>query len=405
MASVNLSTIDAYIKKRFDGRDYDAALRNRPALAVMPKSENFTGRSWEYPLSIGNSVGRSASFADAVTAQGPGSSVRWSVTRVKNYVTARFDGETIRATRDQLGAFVEAVDLEMRRKMGALYNDHAHALFRDGTGVRGTVASIAGTVVTLTDANDAAFFDVGMTLEYALAGSGATGAVEAGNPTVTAVDEDAGTITVSAAGTIAAGTFLFQLGDAANGGSIVKMAGLDAWLDPAAGALFGVTRTTHPSALAGNHLDASAMTNEEAFIKAGSLTWKRGGAPDVILTHPDRKAALELELSQRTRYTRIDARYPAGSNGEIGFDTIALNTGSKAVKVLADHSCPTNVSYMLTLDTWDLKSNGPLVAPLNEDDLGTLVRAADDDAYDSRIGGYANLMCKNPRQNTRITHV
>jgi hypothetical protein len=69
-----------------------------------------------------------------------------------------------------------------------------------------------------------------------------------------------------------------------------------------------------------------------------------------------------------------------------------------AIKVIAAPTIPLDRCYGLTMSTWELKSLGELIRPLNGDGL-EMLRMSTRDGYEVRYGYYANLGCNAPGRN------
>ena len=71
------------------------------------------------------------------------------------------------------------------------------------------------------------------------------------------------------------------------------------------------------------------------------------------------------------------------------------------IRILPDQNCPSDVAYMLQMDTWTLNSLGgaPHILDL---DGNRVLRQASEDAYEVRIGFYGNMACNAPGWNVRV---
>ncbi len=407
MAQLDLTSFDAALKKYYtDDQVKSLVYKNRPLLAMIPKSTRITGKSFEVPITIGAPGGRSQTFAQAIAAKQPSTHKRFSIPHRRNYALADIDGLTMEASIGDRGAFMEAATTEINLALEQVSNDAAWDLYRDGTGLRGVVLTNVAGLVTLNDAKDIHAFEVNMTLEYVLAGSGVGGAV-VGAPTtflVTAVDRSAGTLTIFPAAGPLVGDFLFQLGDASNSGARPdKIMGLDGWLPdqttPVPATLFfGVDRSVDPTRLAGVFYDAAGAGDdvEEALINGGEKLFTEGGSPTHVFAHPQRVAELDRILEGRGRYEKTQS-----ADAEVGFEAIVVHTGGGTVMVMADPWCPLNEAFMLQLDTWKLVSLGTVPKILRHDGQRVL-RVSTADAVEVRTGYYANTSCKAPGRNARI---
>ena len=70
------------------------------------------------------------------------------------------------------------------------------------------------------------------------------------------------------------------------------------------------------------------------------------------------------------------------------------------VKCVSDINVPQSQIFCLQLDSWDLFSLNAAPHILDYDNQ-QILRVSDDDAYQIRIGSYANLRCRAPAFNGR----
>ena len=248
-------------------RVYRMAFKNRPLYAWLPKRTGVVGQDDGYivPVGLDDIAGESADFAAAVNARDGDSFERWRLYRAKRYGTATLDGETMEAMASDLGAFMRATQPRINSAINQLANSTAWALYRDGTGARGVVASTTATTITLTNAEDARSFGLRRTIVASETASGGT--LQAGSCKVTGVDIANGVISVDATSGITgldAGDFLFVSGDYSTSATRTKVIdGMLAWgptTNPAPGALFkGVDRVLMPEKLLMLHYPASGV--------------------------------------------------------------------------------------------------------------------------------------------------
>lgn len=404
--TLDMTSFAAALKKYYtDDRVRNMVYTNRPALGLLPKKRDFRGKSFEVPITIGVPQGRSKTFSSALANKHASEHRRFSIPHTKNYALANIDGLTMQASIGDRGAFMEAATSEIDMALQSLANDLAGDLYRDGSGVRGQVGSISVNDITLSDPEDIVHFELGMTLEGIANAGGKKGAIYAAEQyVVTAVDRDAGIITVDTVGSLVATDYLAQEGDGSNASARPdKLTGFDGWLpDPSlilpADSHFGVNRSEDKTRLGGVFYDATIPGDnvEAALVNAGAKLFREGGRPDVVLMHPTRVAELDRLLEQRGRYEKTDS-----SDAEVGFESIAVHTGGGTVRVIADPWAPKDICFMLQLDTWKLCSIGEAPKLLTHDG-NRLLRTAGDDAVEVRAGFYANLACSAPGKNCRI---
>lgn len=419
MASGNTqTTIDALLKFYYD----DGALVNEtyfdnPLWAMMTKRQavaNVTGRSFIHPVVYATSQGRRVNFAAAQAAgQLTGElSVDFTVPRFNNYHDASVATETVLSTRDDRGAFTRAVTLITDNALRNLGLDQAIAMYSDGSGVRGNIATsgISTSVITLAVPDNALYFEVGMELDLA---SSATATVRAYGSAghglyVIKVDRINGKLTVGTTPNPATATAC-NVTDATNGiptaqdGDFIfvkgdqgaKMTGLQAWLPyggPSATAFLGVDRTTDPVRLAGNWLDGSQLSVEDALIQAATNVKKQSsmGVTHFFMGYSKFAQLLKSQSAKVVIEEQV--------NPDVSFEGVELLTSSGRVAVIPDRNCPPDKMFGLNLGTWDYIHLGDPIQIFNYDG-NTWLRQPSDDGMEIRFFSLGNLVCRQPAAN------
>lgn len=377
--------------------------KKNAAFAMFNKDEGFFGESQTVPLIYGNPQGRSATFATAQANKGNSSSIKFVVTRNRDYGLISIDNETIKASESDLGAFAKARVVEIDGMFQNIANTIEVDLFGSGSGSRGQVIStqtLSSSTVTLQEPQDIVKIEVGMPLVASSADGG--GSVRSGVAYVISVDRKAGTFVVSstAAGSatalnscisaIAASDYLFVQGD-----YDAKIKGLKAWLPysgPSSASFFGVDRTVDKTRLAGQWDDFSALPIEEGLVEAGSRMEREGASVDKVLISLTKLAELQKALGTRVQY--VDSHV----SPEISFQGIKLQLGNGLVSIYGCRGCPKQSAFFLQSDTWKLSTLGGAPMILNMDGLESL-REATADAIEIRIGYYGQLICNAPGYN------
>lgn len=243
----------------------------------------------------------------------------------------------------------------------------------DGTASRGTISAITksssttATTITLTNANQIVFFEIGMLLV-----SSATSGSAPSTDTVyiTAVNRGTGVLTGTSStahasdlsGTWVATGLLYVSGDlpsagATNPSSYLAITGLQAWLPvtaPTSGDNFwGVDRSADPTRLAGVRYDGRAYTIEEGITNALALLNREGGKPDLCIMDFASYAALVNALGAKV--VNVQVKH---DEVDVAFDGIRFQSAYGVVTVLADRSCPPQTAYLLTMKTFKLRSLG-----------------------------------------------
>ena len=410
MASFNLTNFDAAMKHMYPYKKVENMVyKNNPLLAMIPKETSFPGRNATYAVEYGMTTGRSASFQTAQNNRGGTKLEDFVVTRVKDYAVVSVDNETLLAADGSEGSLLDVAKSKTDSALHALARTMGRDIYRSGTGAIGQIhasPSLGNTSIELV-AGHAVNFEVGMRLK-ASATDGS--ALYGGVLEVTAVDRDNDVLTTSVAGTtgipsLTSEDFLYVEGDAANGGSNIKMSGLDAWIPSSvsSSSFFGVDRTLDSTRLGGQR-QGYANSVQETIINAAVKTAREGGRPDCVFMNPTDWAELALDLEGRAAVAGANnrRRYDANDRAAaFGFSSISIATPTGMVDVYADHNCPINVAYLLQMDTWKLKSLGPAPRLLDFDGLKG-IRQSNEDGVEYRWGYYGNLLCTAPGFNCRV---
>lgn len=421
----DLLTNAAPLLKRYydDRRVYNMAFKNRPLYAWMPKKTGVVGGSpastpghgYQMPITIDDIPGESATFVEAVDARDGDSHEVWSLNRVKRYATATLDWETIRAMKNDMGAFMRALTPRIDSAINQVANTCAAMVYGDGTGARGVSTAItagaAGTVV-LTNATEARRFSLRRTCVLVEEGD-AGGSVLTGSAKITAINLETFTLTFdtvpagwATAGTAGAGNFLFVIGDAANGATTsLCQDGLGSWgplpSSVSAGQFFkGVERAKYKERLLMLDYDATGALPagglSEVVRTAAAKVQANEGSPDALFLGPMKWAALETNLASQSRYEMM-----MGSDAKTGFDSIVINAGGGKINVVSDPWCPEDRGYLLQKETWEFFSIDRFPDFVSDDGnkLHKLERA---DEVEFRLGGYYNVACRAPGHNMTI---
>lgn len=413
----NASNQVAALKELYTGDDYmkDLVYKKNPTLALLPKDESpggFSGKYIPVPLIYETPQGRSATFATAQTNQTAPQLSSFFVYRVSNYQLVTITNELLEVTKDDAGAFVDEAKLNIDTGFRNFANDTSLAIYGNGSGSRGQLASISTGVITLTDANAIVNFGVGMSLvSYSVSGNTPTVSTSAAVGYVIAVNRSTGVLTVSATQGGAAGTptnwsasfpYLAVQGDinfVSNGllsANMLKIAGFGAWIPttaPVTGDSFwGVDRSVDVTRLAGVRFDGSSETIEEALIDGSSLVAREGGQPDMAFMNFASYSALEKSLGAKVQY--VDVKH---DEADIAFAGIRVNAPYGPITVIPDRNCPSNTCYLIQLDVWKLRSLGKMPHILTYGLEGLEgIRVGSADALEVRIGGYGNLITSSP---------
>lgn len=437
MAVVGTSAYANLLKTRYTRKKImDLTVRRCPTMAQIDKDTGFGGGGDGYvnPVILDTNQGISGTFYAAKQNRSPGSDKKFNVTRRTLYGVFAVSGEVIRASQRNDLAFMAAKTRQMDSTWKGFGREMGIHFFRDGTGRRGRLASTvdvsSAAALELEDHADAKFLSVDMAISLTAAGAtyrnattdsegNARGAVAY----IKAVDEDAGTFTVAATRGGAAVAINTLIAAAAVSDYIVRDGdlntvphGLAGWIPATAptpgDSWFGVDRSTDPRKLAG--LRHGSTPSPVAFTQANVIKFINKlyaveADTDLVVCSPDNWAALEIELGAKKTYVdkvTLGARgYRSKETGEaeviagIGFEALKIHGPNGDVAIIQDTFCPNNRAYGLDTDTWEFSSNQEMPQILAEDNGELLLREANSESYEGRIGGEGNLVCNAPGLN------
>lgn len=402
----DMTTFDAALKEHYTAQMIENLVyKKNPLLALLPKYEGFGGRNMPMPLIYGNPQNRSATFSNASSGTTESAVEAFTLTRVKNYSLAFVDGETLEASKGDKNAFLDALTTEIDGAFQSLANDIAFGLGRDSSGYKAQVnaepSEASTTVITLKNSEDIVGFEVGQDIVIHSAKSGGSQRIYAtgvSNALISAVDRSAGTITINTAydsnGTIAADDYIFVNGDRGS-----KISGLEDWIPdsaPSSTAFFGVDRSIDTNRLGGVRTTGTSMPIEEALIEGAMDVGREGGDVDYAFMNFNQYKKLCKSLGSKVQYVDLDV------NGVIGFRGVQVHGAHGTINVLPDRNIRDSRAYLLSMDSWKLASLGPLARLLNADG-NKLLRQSSADAYEVRVGSYAQLGCRAPGHNGVVT--
>jgi hypothetical protein len=409
-----------------DSKDYmqDVVYARNPFLALLPKNESPDGMGGKYvpvPIEYSNPQGRSNTFSNAQDQQTAAGLNSFFVTIIQDYQIVTITNLFMEQTQSDASAFIDGAKLMIDGGIRNITNNLAFMLFSDGTGTRGSSTSsstqngvvASGTVLPLSNAQEVVNFEVGMLLVASATPSGAISddtvlvtRVDRANGIVYGTASDASLDTEWAIGTGTA--YLSVKGDKPAAGISTNApalctAGLAAWIPKTSPSpsesFFGVDRSTDPTRLAGLRFDASSYTIEEGLTSALAFMNREGAAPDYAIMDFASYAALVNALGAKVQYTQVKH-----DEVDVAFDGITFLSAYGKVTVLADRSCPPQTCYLLTMNTWKLRSLGkvPKILTYGIEGLQGL-RVGNADALEIRIAHYSQLICSAPAWNCVVS--
>jgi len=398
------SNFSAALKQRFpDWMIQKLVYTNRPLMALLPKFTDAVGDVIKFPSVYADANNVSADFSTALAGTSGVQTSAFLVTRKSHYANCALSNESIEASKNNQGAFLQYLETSVTSSINALSNELAKGIYRDGTGAIGIHASDSGsgpTTITLSDANDIVNFEVGMQVQAWASG----GSPRAATGVITKVDREAGTFTCGEdLSTWSPSDYI-----SVKGNKDAVLSGIGAWVPygstratKLASSFYSVDRTIDPIRLGGVYLDKSGSALEEGMIDGLNKAVQIGdGNFDVVMMNPMDFSNLEKALGSKVQRVQMSTEIKEGGvvRGVLGFNALEIYYAGGSVKVMADRFCPKGYAYALQLDTWKLCSIGDAVRLFDGDGLKYL-RSTTADAITFRLFSYSNMYCTAPGKN------
>lgn len=287
-------------------------------------------------------------------------------------------------------SFVNALDLEMKEMFRDAKDNLNRQMFGDGTGTLALCTAAAQINDTVIAVDNTRYFAEGMVIDT-IDMTGAPAAENIGR-TITVVNEAANTITVTPAltGATAVNDIIVI-----SGSYNLEITGLNAIMTPN-NTIYGVNRANNtwfnPGAINANQVALDDEIMEQAIQR---VDLKSGKKPEVILAGYRAYRVLKNYLAQFQRYSEIETRYDAGH----------ITMSYNGIPVEQDkYQGDTTMDFLNIADTFELLSIGELFDWMDMD--GAILKpVANTAAYEAILTNYAEIMCKQPGANTRITNI
>ena len=288
-------------------------------------------------------------------------------------------------------SFVNALDLEMKEMFRDAKDNLNRQMFGDGTGTLALCTAVEPVSETVIAVDNTRYFAEGMVIDTVDMTANPPAAKNTGH-TITAINEANSTITVTPGLTAAT-----AIGDAIciSGSYGLEITGLNAIMTPN-NTIYGVNRANNtwfnPGAINANGVALDDEIMEQAIQR---VDLKSGKKPEVILAGYRAYRVLKNYLAQFQRYSEIETRYDAGH----------ITMSYNGIPVEQDkYQGDTTMDFLNIADTFELLSIGELFDWMDMD--GAILKpVANTAAYEAILTNYAEIMCKQPGANTRITNI
>ena len=389
----------------------EALYKNSRFVGMMKKTTDFLGTTKEVVVRYAPTSGGSATFSDAQASKDASQLARFHVIRKREYQLASIEGELFAAARGGDSSLGKAMDREIESCMNGFAQALAVGAWGGGGGVLGQISAasvVTSNTITLANPSDANNFEVNMQLELS-PDQGITPpfAGRRGAPTqvkVTNVNRITGQITCSTPwNTIigaSTGDFIFRRGDYS-----VKPAGVRGWIpdvDPVPGDnWYGQDRSPDVNRLAGIRFNAGGSFIREAITNAAAVAYNENAMPETCWINPVTWGNLSNELGSAIQFQR--QKIGDTKTGEWGFDSIRLYGAYGPIDVIAEPKVPATKFFLTTMADWELASAGPCPQFLDFGQFSRMLQEQNADGYETRVGGYLNYICNNPRNQVNGT--
>lgn len=293
----DLSAANAVLKEDYTGPVREQLNNDNPVIQkLVQNKQQAQGKQFYVPLHYGRNNGVGYRAEGAKLPDAGHQRYKESTANCRYlYGSIEITGPTIKAMRNDKGAFIRAVESEMKGLLRDLKDQRARALFGDGTGRLATFDANSNTNTLAVDRIK--YFQVGMIIDIV----DNSGAVTVSGRTITNIDEVNKTITIDGAAVTTANTdFAVVSGDlnveAMGLGGIMSQTLTLQGLDPS------VYPWWKPNRIHNN--GTPRAISQQLMRQAIDLSELRGGKVDWITTSYGVRSALEALLQNNVRYVK-----------------------------------------------------------------------------------------------------
>ena len=374
---VTLTSADSALKSVYLGviSDQLNTAVNPLLAAIKQTSADVWGKEVRRLARYGVNGGVGAGTEEGDLPASAGNNYEQFVTTLKNlYGTIEISDKAVRASENNVGAFVSLLNAEMDGLVRSSSFNFGRMLFGDGTGTLATVSSVSGTTVTVDGVKNIV---EGMVVDFMDEGAAVSAAK---GRRVTAVDRDKKTFTVSGGaltGVEAGCTVCVQ------GSYNLELTGLGA-IFKSEGTIYGLDRATHKWLIPYMKASVGSITETAIQTAIDRLEETAGSRVNFIVCSWGVKRALQKLFGESKRNTEVMEL--AG-----GYRTISYN----GIPVVADRFCPDGTMYLLNTDDFCLHQLCDWKW-LEGDDGRVLKQVAGKPVYTATLVKYADLICTRP---------
>ena len=378
-----LTTLADIIKTQYAPVVGEMINHSTPILDRIGKDyDSVQGKDFTIPLHYGRNEGIGARAEGGTLPTAGNQSYKASVLPMR-YQYGRFQitGQTIKATRNNEGAYRKAVRSEMEGLANDMCDSISRQLFGDGSGLLATLASSgSGTSTVVVDST--AKLRVGMPIDIIVKTTGAATAGLAGTSVATITDGTTFTISGTLAGSPAATYGVYIAGS-----RDLEMMGLGGIVS-ATTTVQGLDVSSYPwwvATVQGNSGTARAISDTILQKALDTLTQNSNGKASALYTTYGVRRAYQSILAAQKQF--VNTMTLTG-----GFDTIAYN----GLPIIPDKNAPSGKIFVVDeskLKFYRMSDNGGEDNGLFwlEEDGNMLKYVTGYDAYEAILCLYSNL--------------
>lgn len=404
MASANNTTNIALLRRLYGPEMIDQMWRDDAYLNRVKKDTSGFGEGRYVVVRIGDTAGFGGSFNIALRNQAPTVERRFFVTERSIFGVYSMKGSFLRKNKGKPNSLLEGYKSQSGSAMYGFKKLMEHAAWNDVGGAIGQVASTLNTSnLTITFRNARALYGLpmlGKKLTVATDdGSGTSPAGELNNGsdpyrlTVTAENPQTNTITVTAdnggtslaTGVVGITNSSYVFFDGFYAQSLTGKKGWNPITAPSGGdSFFGLDRSQSVHKLSG-------WRSGSKGLMFATLTFAMLNGDMAELEQP----MCFMEGDDWWNFVQeLDGKVqrPDASKASVGRKMIEVMGPGGNCQLVMTNRVPQGYAWLGDPAEDVLRSEGEIPQILNEDKVGTMLRAADDDAYQSRLGGDANFM-------------
>jgi len=392
-----MATFDAILKNQYLGPIREQINSASVAYSRIEKNyDSVVGKNFTIPLHYGRNEGVGARADGGALPSAGNQAYKECIVPMKyQYGRIQLSGPTMKAARSNEGAFLRAVDSEMR----GLTNDMKASLNRQMYGDASGVLTVCGTTTASTTVVVAstAKLRVNMPIDVLVTADGTTSTGAVGR-TVASI-ASATTFVISGAAITTGATFSVYVSGSRNN-EIMGLSGIVSIPDPGAGALQNLAVATYPwwmASVLANGGTPRAITDSLFQTSIDTLeTVSAGMATAIYTSFGVRRAYQALLTSMKQIVNTMDLKggfkalsYLGGSHGEI--------------PIISDKDAPAGKAFVLDEDELQIYRLSDLDW-MNEDGA-ILSRVSGYDAYEAVLYVYQELGTSMRNGHVRIDDI